>query len=514
LWFFKWIRSWKNVRRFLFVLVCLITFILLGYAEEDWRGKRAWAKHRRQWEAEGEKFSVAELIPAPVPDDKNFALMPLLKPALEIMRQSAAASRDTNALARLERTSAELSGGPGKRDHLELGSVEKGTFAELTSWAEFYRGNTNYPQAGPNASPAEVVLVALGRTDPEMKQLREAGVARPYCRFPIGYTNEPSWAILLPHLSHIKRLAILAHVHAVAELETGRVPEAFEDLKLAFRLSDCVHDEPFAIDHLVRISTLNIALQVVREGIFRHGWTDGQLAEIQTYLGSLDLLAEYKQVMRGERGFTIEGVDYLRRNGVRNVDQYLLSNSDRSYLGNPMPAGWFYQNMLMISRIHQNLIFPSVNEQAHRVFPDIADQEEKAVARLRAAPYTILARLLLPGLQKVVVKSARAQANVDAARVACALERYRLSRGDLPAPLHALTPAYLDHIPVDVIDGQPLRYRPQSNGNYVLYSVGWNRTDDGGQIAWPSQEESKNRIDETRGDWVWANFPLKHESAL
>jgi hypothetical protein len=507
-WLIRSVSSWKNFRRFLFVVACVVTFILLAYAEENWRGKHAWDSYRHRWEAQGEKFSPADFVPAPVPDDKNFALTPLLKPALEIMRQVDVARRDTNALARLDRTSAELSGGPGKRHSLEAGNVEKGTFADLAAWAEFYRGNTNYPQASPNASPAEVILVALAKTDPEMKELREAAAMRPYSRFPIQYDYEPPWAILLPHLTHVKRLTILAHVRAIAELESGRAAEAFEDLKLAFRLSDSVRDEPFAIDHLVRIATLNISLQVVREGLARHAWTDSQLAEIEKNLGSIDLLAEYKHVMRGEQAFETAGLDHLRRRGPRTRPGMVYSDVD--VVDRPMPSGWFYQNMLTISEIDHEFVFPSVNEQAHRVFPDITDKQEKAVTQMRTGPYTIFAKLLLPALQTLVLKPAHGQTMADAARVACALERYRQAKGTLPATLDVLTPAFIDQTPTDVIDGRPLRYRvDSSNGHYVLYSIGWNRVDNGGELGRSEKVENKSRVDETRGDWVWTNFAPK-----
>src|SRR5438309_430641 len=99
-WFFRWVRSGKNFRRFLFVAACLVTLILFAYAEENWRGKHAWQKHRHYWEAKGEKFGLADFAPPPVPDDQNFAFTPLLKPALEIMRQVPMNERDTNGLAR------------------------------------------------------------------------------------------------------------------------------------------------------------------------------------------------------------------------------------------------------------------------------------------------------------------------------------------------------------------------------------------------------------------------------
>ena len=51
--FFKWFSSWQVMRRRLFVLACLATLIGLFYAVENWRGKRAWEKCRRELEAQG-----------------------------------------------------------------------------------------------------------------------------------------------------------------------------------------------------------------------------------------------------------------------------------------------------------------------------------------------------------------------------------------------------------------------------------------------------------------------------
>ena len=165
---------------------------------------------------------------------------------------------DTNGTARLEKISADLSTRRETNDHLVLGSLEKGTFVDLAACAEFYRGNTNYPQAATTATPAEVLLVALSKFDAELKELRDAAASRPYSRFPIQYADEPSWGILLPHLARIKGLTILTQVRATAELGAGRPSEAFDDLKLGFRLSDSICTEPILIDHLVRLAASRV----------------------------------------------------------------------------------------------------------------------------------------------------------------------------------------------------------------------------------------------------------------
>jgi hypothetical protein len=71
-------------------------------------------------------------------------------------------------------------------------------------------------------------------------------------------------------------------------------------------------------------------------------------------------------------------------------------------------------------------------------------------------------------------------ASVRAARIAIAVERYRRAHQEqLPSDLAALVPAYLDALPIDPYSGAPMRYKPAGSG-YVVYSLGPNRKDDGG----------------------------------
>lgn len=505
--FIKWLCSWRNLRRFLFGVACFATLIALFYAVENWRGKRAWEQHKREWEAKGEKFTVAGVAPAPVPEDQNFALTPLLKPVYDFTRVNGQVVwADTNGLNHLQQIRADLRPDREDKDRLVVGSVAKGTFADFESWREFYRGNKNYPQPAVSGTAAEDILVALGKFDAEFKELQEARVSRPYARFPIPYGDEPPWEILLPHLAHIRGLCILTHVRATARLEMGQSAAALEDLTLGFHFSDSVSQEPLLIDHLVRIASLNLNLQTVREGLVRQAWNDAQLAELEKYLSSLNLLAEYKVAMRGERALGTSGLDFLRRQGWRARHLGYIADDDGSGGAAPslnlMPGGWFYQNMLAISKMHQTHFLASVDEDKHRVFPDASNTFGKEIAAMPLRPYTVFAKLLMPALDNAVRRSARAQVSVDAARLACALERQRLAKGEYPETIEALVPQFLEKIPNDVIDGNPLRYRRTADGGYTLYSIGWNQRDDNGEIAW-RKDKKDSTVDLNEGDWVW-----------
>ena len=92
---------------------------------------------------------------------------------------------------------------------------------------------------------------------------------------------------------------------------------------------------------------------------------------------------------------------------------------------------------------------------------------------------------LFPGsvLSKTLAKKANARIARQLAVAACALERYKLANGRYPNELVDLTPRFINSIPSDPIDGKPLRYRPETNGGFLLYSVGVNGIDEGGSAS-------------------------------
>jgi len=128
---------------------------------------------------------------------------------------------------------------------------------------------------------------------------------------------------------------------------------------------------------------------------------------------------------------------------------------------------------------------------------------EKAVGHSRLSLFfhhRLFASLFLPNLTRFTFRAAYAQTSADLAMLACALERYRTTHGRFPDQLEQLVPQFLDHPPNDVVNGQPLKYHRSADGAFVLYSVGWNETDDGGVIGLTPKE---GNVDPKSGDWVW-----------
>jgi hypothetical protein len=321
--------------------------------------------------------------------------------------------------------------------------------------------------------------------------------------------------MLQPHLARMKATSMYLSLHADAALKTGDRATALEDLHLLFRLLKSNRSEPTLISQLVRIAMLQIGLQPVWEGLADRQWTEADLSVIEGELGKLDFLADYGFAMRGERACcNLWGVDYISKAGISGLDELFrpstpgeaaeLEKMMGSALFRLVPAGWFDQNKLSLCRLHEHYLLPVVDLQERVVSPALVQQSQSAMDSLRPRPYDALSRMFLPGVAGCAGKFARAQNSVDLARLACALERYRLANGQFPEALEALAPKFIEKLPHDVINGQPLKYHRTDDGQFVLYSVGWNQTDDGGQVALTKS----GNADMNKGDWVW-RYPAR-----
>jgi len=509
---------WRNFKRLLFGTACFATLVALFYAEEDWRGWHAWNKFKHEWEAKGEHFDFASMVPPPVPDDQNFALTPVVASSyLYILDKNGHRinPQNTNVVNQLGMT---IYGDADWKNWPTNGYWAKGTKTDLNVWQRYYRlvaTKTNlFPLPAQPQSPAEDVLVALSKYDSVIEELREAS-RLPGSRFPLNYDSESPSAILLPHLAALKKCSQTLQLRSLAELQNGQPEKALADVKLALQLTDKIHTEPFLISHLVRIAMLQIMLQPIWEGLADHRWSEEQLVALDAELAKLDFLADYKLSMRGEMGCQGGEVDRLRHHPEQMQDLGGMSDGGGGVMNQLLPGkiaarliptGWLYQNQFRCARMMVDYYLPLADVNQGTFSPALARRGDAAVmAEIKtASPFNLLERLMLSGLGNGAKRFAYAQSSVNLARTAIALERYRLAHGAYPESLDALAPQFIAKLPHDIINGQPLHYRRTSDGQFVLYSVGWNETDDGGEVGL-----TKNgNVDTSTGDWVW-QYPSK-----
>ncbi len=516
----RWLFSWRNLKRALKVVGVFGIFGIIFYVEEDVRGWLAWHHIKQQAEAAGERLDFASIIPSPIPDDKNFALTPVVASSYEFVLTKDGKRIDppnTNVVNRMKMSTYQT----GMTDTPTNANWVRGGFTDFKAWQTYYRmpetnsnGVTNeFPIAPQPQVPAVDVLLALSEYDLTLEELRQASLL-PDSRFPLNYNSEHPFETMLPHLASIKRCAQVLQLRALAELEVEQSDKALDDVKLSLRLIDSIRTEPLLISHLVRIACLSITMQPIWEGVNKHEWSDAQLAEIEQELGKLDFLTDSKLAMRGERNSSLAYIEHMRRHrsydDFRNLVSFDFNEIDRHWKWSefPMvvlyhlaPDGWFYQNEATIVKLHQEFWLPTTDPIKHLAIPTMSQKANATISSLNGMPWNYFDRAFLPALGAAQRKFAYYQETADLAQLGCALERYRLAHKQFPETIDALAPQFIAQIPHDVIGGQPLHYRRKTDGKFLLYSIGWNETDEGGQIGLSDSGSFRN----DKGDWVWLN---------
>ncbi len=505
---FRYLFSWRTWRRSFVGVGILVTLIALFYAEEDFRGKLAWNKYKHQLEAKGVELNWHALAPPPVPDGQNFAMTPFLKPLLDLNPEPLAPGqnrwRDTNGYERATSFS-DLAFDRKKINTIKTGNWMRGKLLDLQALTTSLRETTNAAERekvyATRAEAGEALLRGLQPCEPVLDELREAS-RRPYARFNINYGQEDIRGILLPHLYAVIGVRRMLWYRASAELAAGKPDAAFGDVKLIFYLADSIRDELFSISHLVRNAILDSAEQIIWEGLAQRRWTDGQLQDFEAQLQGIAPLKELEKALTAECAADNTTFDMLRKN-----PRYLDSAFAKSYatvLFGIFPGGWLYREQLSYNRLFDKKILAGVDWDAGKIEPKTIENNAASLENLETnelslvRQHLLFSRLMLPAFNNLAKKSSYAQAHTDEANVACALERYRLAKGQFPETLDALRPQFIQNIPHDVIDGGPLKYRRTDDGQFILYSIGWNESDDGGKSAMG---------DIGRGDWLWPPYP-------
>jgi hypothetical protein len=494
--------------RLLFLLAFLVTGVVLWYSLTSYLGRREWAAAKKALEARGEKLALADMVPPPLADDLNFAAAPAIA---ELFEHRVAEGKPGDLFS----SSTEPRVPPDKQQWaivkdswgrpFRKGQRKANELTDLSAVAANYRAEKRLPEDSRPA--AEVVLEVLAPANPLMEEIARYA-ERPGSRFPVRYEDGLSGAF--PHLNPLLSMARYLSLRATTFMELGRGVEAARDIQLILRLADSLKAEPTLISLLVRFSILNIATGTIWEGVARGVWEETQLAALEERLKGCDLRMETAHALRGERAIVLAFLESALAKGgfgrlLASVTQ--VSTEGAKTYDSPgfrliqafYPKGWGYSDLAFISQVHQRGI-DALEQKESPLQPDdfeFLDVEMRNWS-FPAKLQHLFSALALPSISNVAYRAASTQTGLDEARTALALERFRLTHGDLPASLDALVPQYLDAVPVDVLTAQPLHYRRLGPDDFLLWSVGWDGVDDDGKI--PDPETKK-------GDLVWRRLP-------
>ncbi|MGZ4986858.1 MAG: type IV pilin protein, partial [Limisphaerales bacterium] len=376
------------------------------------------------------------------------------------------------------------------------------------------------PDVTDGKDAARLILQKFEKYSPVVEELRNAS-QRPYARFNIAYDSPDKIAILLPHLAMLRGMCRLLMMRATAELALEQPEQAFADVELAIYLAETIRIEPIVISQLVRQASLNLALQPLMIGLRDHRWSAAQLQKLQGQLDDADLIAGMKLSLDGESKFFINsGLDDLKahHNRLKLIRQWqsLMSAHSTEESNNPLadflfflavPRGWIDFEQLNYQQTFVDGVQKGIDLSQHSIDPKAATDTDQLIQNMKArGPFDnvvhhhVVATMTLPSFDRIAQKTAVIQAQVNMARVACALERYRLANGLYPDDVAALSPRFIAAIPNDPIKGGELKYR-RTGDAFLLYSIGWNATDDGGKTVMTTGKNP--HADAKEGDWVW-----------
>ncbi len=506
-------KRWQFVL-WMAALVLLPLALVAFFWIENWRGARAWAEVDRELAARHEPLELSALLPPQVPAEQDLSKAPVI---VRAANEGYISSGSTAPVGW-----ADMPTGRGDR-RLEISKKSWATAhpLPLAEWQKHFATSGQCPHPAQPGAPAADVLLALSVFGPLLDELVRETETRTEARVPVDWQPVPAANLFFPAGLKFTLMASTLRLRACAELAEGQNDRALRDTLAALRLREALGRVPTFVGLLEARSAAMLALQPVWEGLAARRWTADEMRQIEEALRRDDELADYVQAVRGDRVLDTNALESMRRSSASG-EAFISGGSSKpigpaqewmAHFMTVAPRGWIDQNKASAARLYQGYI-DAVDLRAHRVFFAKQASADAAVSDLRKKPflvYTLFARMVLPAETHLLPLAVRGQTACEQAEVACALERYYLERQAYPDALDALVPSYLDRVPNDLVDGEPMRYRRTADGRYLLYGVGWNGRDDGGTVAWRS--DPPDRPNDEEGDWVWQYTPLNPPTA-
>lgn len=478
--FFGTISTWFKLLLLVVGLACVLAAAWAIYCRVQLKiGRNEWTRAKSELEAKGEKLDWASFVPRSVPDDQNFIRTLVLE---------GMGYRDNYAPALKRKFDSH---GAGLLVRL-LPDLETGKPAEIPAMARVVRSNSWPVPTEPITNAAATVIEWFQPLETEFNELREASL-KPYALWRVSSTN--GFDGPLPNFVFIRELSQQLAALATAELANGAPDRALADTRVNLKLAGSLADHSTLVAMMIGTSLDQLSMSIVWQGLEDRRWNGSQLTELDGLLQPIDLPAAFQRVMRSERA-SVNQV-FATADAAQNLARFggISTTVSRYTHGRFPPEGWMLQSLAEYDQAIQRFIVDIYDSDRDRVLTERTAEMREFIAQLdqSGSRRHWITRVAMPNFQKAMVVASRAQTYVNEARLAVALERYRIQNGELPESLSALVPAFMKVLPHDLFGGNALHYRKSDHAGYTLWSVGWNGVDENGK-------KSESRED---GDWVW-----------
>ncbi|MDH7501529.1 MAG: hypothetical protein QHJ82_02285, partial [Verrucomicrobiota bacterium] len=475
-----------------------IVFRLAGdnrFVHERPEVMRAWEACKLRFEQKGETLDWVSLMAGPVPDGHNFLATPALAPCFGFGKGSDAMKPETSKTNACQQLTAQFE--PFHRKLPGQGDWRSGTLCPLADWA--------------SELPKEDLEKLRSLFDENRNFFAEVRTAarRPFAQIKLSpelvWGPEGPLSEQLAVFRTFKSLGQVFSISARLNLLGGNAESACSDIESILAFGEAAGSQPLLIGFLVKVSLIELGAQPLWSGLADRRWPESQLARLESRLGQVNLVADYRRCMRGERSLALAMLGAEANIGVFAATSSTNEGSQaRTQRTSTVFRGWpralIYRNQISVAEGFHAFLEGRVDPARPSVRLSPAAEHDPALdAFKKASPYNFLFPRLFHATGKTIYKAAAGQTTVTLARVACALERHRLAKGRYPETLAELAPGFISRVPADPVNGGPLKYRLIDQDRYVLYSVGPDGVDDGGKPISKAQVKE----DVPAGDWVW-----------
>jgi hypothetical protein len=355
--------------------------------------------------------------------------------------------------------------------------------------------------------------------------------------FDFGLQYEQRFEMRITNLVVEKTTAQKLAAKTFNDLRLGQTEAAVENIRVMLLLVEGTCGERTAISQLVRIVIAQIACSATWEFLQSSNLTDGQLAGLQADWSRPEFLHAMANVLPVEREGGLTATANWRKSNTELQRYFDLSKKARETLGYDIEEDtffektkrhgelflwrywWSYPDELRCLQGYQVLIGTMTLAATNGSFQDALSKQSASLDRLGISKlnssfdtlfsskpdfHNMLSESIvtLAGLpRKVMLAEVARQAVITA----IAIKRFQLKRDSYPPSLNALVPEFLSAVPLDPVDGQPMRYRLNADGTFLLYSIGENGKDDGGDPSLEKGVQSSSFIWQNPRalDWVW-----------
>ena len=288
--------------------------------------------------------------------------------------------------------------------------------------------------------------------------MHEAAERGGLARFELEFELGP--AIDLKAIEQPRIAARLLALEANVRAHEGDAHAAAQSIHAMFMTARSVENQPLLITQLVRFALSGMATRELRRMLPVVDFSDEDLRQLQADLRADDLEAGVRRALIGERALVLYNYETL------NADSYGLFAITRGP-----------DRRLTLD------FFEEIVAAAKLPWPEALDAANAAQAAVKKTASSggslyVLTSSLVPAVQAIFPAATRRIIERDAADMAVAVERFRLRHGSLPEEIEQLVPEFLPQVPIDPIDGQPLRYVVEE-GEYLIFSMGEDIKDEG-----------------------------------